>query len=195
MKKNNKLFIKGMVCNRCITVLSDELFKLGLDVSSINLGEVILKENNKTPVDEETVKAVLQKHGFELLTDKNEQLISHIKHAVELGINEQSETGDPVRFSKLISDELQRDYDSLSAIFSIAQGNTLEKYIIQKRIEEVKALLVYTDKSLTDIAHTLGYSSVAYLSRQLKKNTGFDFAHYKRIRRDKLAIMKKSKRE
>lgn len=195
MKKNNKLLIKGMVCNRCITVLSDELFKLGLDISSINLGEVILKENSKTPVDEQTLKVVLQKNGFDLLYDKNEQLISQIKLAVERGINKQSETGEPVKFSKWISQELNRDYDSLSAIFSLTQGDTLEKYIIHKKIEEVKGLLVYTDKSLTDIANILGYSSVAYLSRQLKKYTGFDFAYYKRIREDKLAIMKQSKRE
>ncbi|WP_316815472.1 AraC family transcriptional regulator [Pedobacter nyackensis] len=192
MEKNNKLLIKGMVCNRCITVLKDELFKLGLDISSINLGEVILKENSKTPVDEPTLKVVLRKNGFELLYDKNEQLITEIKLAVESGINEQSETGYPVKFSKWISEELERDYDSLSAIFSLTQGITLEKYIIQKKIEEVKGLLVYTEKSLTDIANILGYSSVAYLSRQLKKHTGFDFAYYKRIRQDKLVIMQNS---
>ncbi|MFA4869952.1 MAG: AraC family transcriptional regulator [Pedobacter sp.] len=192
MKRNNTLLIKGMVCNRCIIVLSDELSKLGLDVSSISLGEVILKESNKTPVDEKTLKVVLQKNGFDLLYDKNEQLISQIKLAVEQGITEQSETGNPVKFSKRISEELRRDYDSLSAIFSFTQGETLEKYIIQRKIDEVKALLVYTDKSLTDIANDLGYSSVAYLSRQLKKYTGFDFAYYKRIRQDKLAIIEKS---
>ncbi|WP_316841332.1 AraC family transcriptional regulator [Pedobacter gandavensis] len=194
MKKTNKLLIKGMVCNRCITVLSDELLKLGLDISSINLGEVILKESNK-PVDEQTLKVVLQKNGFDLLYDKNEQLISQIKLAVGRGINEQSETGEPVKFSKWISEDLHRDYDALSAIFSITQGNTLEQYIIHKKIEEVKALLVYTDQSLTAIAYTLGYSSVAYLSRQLKKYTGFDFAYYKRIRKDKLSIMEQSKQE
>lgn len=192
MKNNNKLLIKGMVCNRCITVLSDELSKLGLAVSSISLGEVILNENNKTTVDEQTLKVVLQKNGFDLLHDKNEQLISQIKLAVERGINEQSETGDPVKFSKWISEELNRDYDSLSAMFSITQGNTLEKYIIQKKIEEVKSLLVYTDKSLTEIANILGYSSVAYLSSQLKKYTGFDYAYYKSVRQDKLAIIQKS---
>ncbi|MDR6782354.1 AraC family transcriptional regulator [Pedobacter africanus] len=192
MKRNHKLLVKGMVCNRCITVLSDELSKLGLDISSINLGEVILKESNKTPFDEKTLKIVLQKNGFDLLYDKNEQLISQIKLAVERGINEQSETGSPVKFSKLISEELHRDYNSLSAIFSLTQGNTLEKYIILRKIEKVKGLLVYTDQSLTNIANIMGYSSVAYLSRQLKQYTGFDFAYYKRIRRDKLAVIQRS---
>ncbi|RAJ37377.1 helix-turn-helix domain-containing protein [Pedobacter cryoconitis] len=189
MKKNNKLLIKGMVCNRCITVLNEELSKLGLDISSINLGEVILKETNKTSVDEKTLKIVLQKNGFDLLYDKNEQLISQIKLVVERGINDQFETGNPVKFSKLISDELHRDYDTMSAIFSLTQGNTLEKFIIAEKMEKVKEFLVYSDKSLTEIANILGYSSVAYLSRQLKQLTGFDFAYYKKIRQDKLAVI------
>lgn len=195
MKKNNKLLIKGMVCNRCITVLNEELSRLGLDISSINLGEVILKENNKIPIDKQTLKVVLQKNGFDLLYDKNEQLISQIKMVVERGINDQFETGNTVKFSKLISDELNRDYDSLSAIFSLTQGNTLEKFIISERMEKVKEFLVYSDKSLTEIANTLGYSSVAYLSRQLKQHTGFDFAYYKKIRQDKFAIMQKSQHQ
>lgn len=195
MEKNIKLLIKGMVCNRCIAVLSEELSRLGLDISSINLGEVILKESRTTRVDEQTLKVVLQKNGFDLLYDKNEQLINQIKQVVERGINEQSETGNPVKFSKLISDEFHKDYDSLSALFSLTQGITLEKYIILERIEKVKELLVYTDKSLTDIAGILGYSSVAYLSLQLKKYTGFDFAYYKKIMRSKLAIMQQARRK
>ncbi len=195
MEKNIKLLIKGMVCNRCIAVLSEELSRLGLDISSINLGEVILKESKTIRVDEQTLKVVLQKNGFDLLYDKNEQLINQIKQVVERGINEQSETGNPVKFSKLISDAFHKDYDSLSAIFSLTQGITLEKYIILERIEKVKELLVYTDKSLTDIAHILGYSSVAYLSSQLKKHTGFDFAYYKKIMRSKLAIMQQARRK
>lgn len=71
MEKDEKLLIKGMVCNRCITVLTDEFSKLGLQVSSINLGEVTLKKWDKIAVDEQTIKGVLQKNGFDLLYDKN----------------------------------------------------------------------------------------------------------------------------
>lgn len=195
MEKDEKLLIKGMVCNRCITVLTDEFSKLGLHVSSINLGEVTLKESDEVPVDEQTIKGVLQKNGFDLLYDKNQQLINQIKHVVERGIQEQFETGNPVKFSRLISQELHKDYDSLSALFSLTQGATLEKFIISRKIEKVKEFLAYTDKSLTDIAYTLGYSSVAYLSRQLKEHTGFGSSHYKKIRQDKLAILHKEKQE
>jgi AraC-like DNA-binding protein len=192
MEKNDKLLIKGMVCNRCISVLSDELSKLGFQISSIHLGEVTLKSVDKMPVDEQIIKGVLQKNGFDLLYDRNQQLINRIKRIVEKGIQEQFETGNPVKFSKLISDELHKDYDSLSSLFSLTQGTTLEKFIISKKIEKVKEFLVYTNKSLTDIAYTLGYSSVAYLSRQLKEHTGFGSSYYKEIRQDKLAIMQKA---
>lgn len=191
MEKDNKFLIKGMVCNRCIAVLTDELSKLNLEITGINLGEVTLKANDKNPVDEQILKEVLQKNGFDLLYDKDQQLINQIKFVVERGIREQFEIGKPVKFSALISDELHKDYDSLSALFSLMQNVTLEKFIISKKIEKVIELLVYTDKSLTDIAYTLGYSSVAHLSRQLKKHTGLGSSYYKKIRKDKLAIMQK----
>lgn len=191
MEKNDKLLIKGMVCNRCISVLTDELSKLGLQISSIRLGEVTLKAFDKASFDEHILKEVLQKNGFDLLYDKNQQLINQIKLIVERGINEQIETGSPVKFSKLISEELFKDYDSLSSLFSLTRGSTLENFIISRKIEKVKEFLVYTDKSLTDIAYSLGYSSVAYLSRQLKEHTGFGSSYYKRIRQDKFAVMQK----
>ena len=36
------LFIKNMVCNRCIMVVQNELDKLDFDVKNIKLGEVML---------------------------------------------------------------------------------------------------------------------------------------------------------
>ncbi len=158
MEKVEKLLIKGMVCNRCITVLTDEFAKLGLQISNIKLGEVTLKDFDKATIDEQTIKGVLQKNGFDLLCDKNQMIIIEIKAIVDRGIREQFENGIQVKFSKLIADKLHKDYDSLSALFSHTQGTTLEKFIISKKIGKVKEFLVYTDKSLTDIAYTSGYT-------------------------------------
>jgi len=47
------LFIKNMVCNRCIMVVQNELDKLGLNVKSIKLGEVTL-DKELTP-EEKTI--------------------------------------------------------------------------------------------------------------------------------------------
>lgn len=184
-----KLLIKGMVCDRCIYVLSQELPKLGLEISDIRLGEVILKVTNKIPFEEQDVITMLQKNGFELIFFKNQKIIDQIKTAVDKGILEQLHSGEPVKFSSFISNELHKDYDSLSSLFSSSEGSTLEKYIISKKIEKVKEFLVYTDQSLSDITYALGYSSPSYLSNQLKKYTGFTSSYYKKIRRDKLNVI------
>ncbi len=190
-----KLLIKGMVCDRCIYVLSEELPKLGLEISEIRLGEVILKETDKTIIEEQHIRAMLQKNGFDLLYNKNQKIIDQIKSAVEKGIHEQLDTGEPVKFSTLISNELHKGYDSLSSLFSSSEGCTLEKFIISRKIEKVKELLVYTDQSMSEITYTLGYSSPAHLSNQLKKYTGFTSSYYKRIRLDKMAIIQEQSHE
>jgi len=184
-----KLLIKGMVCDRCIYILYEELPKLGLEISNIRLGEVNLKETNEITIEEQVIKAMLQKNGFDLIYCKNQKIIDQIKSVVEKGVQEQLDTGEPVKFSTLISNELHKDYDTLSYLFSTLEGCTLEKFIISKKIEKVKEFLVYTDQSLSDIAYNLGYSSPAYLSNQLKKYTGFTSSYFKRIRQDKMSVI------
>ncbi|WP_413511705.1 helix-turn-helix domain-containing protein [Myroides odoratus] len=184
-----KLLIKGMVCDRCIYVLSEEFSKLNLEVADIRLGEVTLHMNKKVVFDEKAVKAMLDKNGFELLYNKEQKTILAIKSIVLRSIQKRIDTGEPAKFSTLLSKELHKDYDSLSSLFSSLEGYTLEQFIIAKKIEKVQEFLVYTDLSVSDIAFAIGYSSSAYLSSQLKKHTGFTPTHYQKIRRDKLALI------
>jgi AraC-like DNA-binding protein len=46
----------------------------------------------------------------------------------------------------------------------------------------VKELLVYDELSLSEIAYKLGYSSVAHLSNQFKKVTGFTPSEFKKLK-------------
>ena len=62
---------------------------------------------------------------------------------------------------------------------------TLEKYIITKRLEKVKELVVYTELTLTEIAYITGFSSINHLSRQFKELTGLSPSHFKQIRSSK----------
>ncbi len=47
--------------------------------------------------------------------------------------------------------------------------NKLKLPLLPQKIERVKELLVYDELTLSEIAFKLNYSSVAYLSSQLKK--------------------------
>lgn len=44
---------------------------------------------------------------------------------------------------------------------------------------------MYDELSLSEIAHRLNYSSVAYLSNQFKKVTGLTPSYFKQIKEDK----------
>lgn len=177
------LFIKNMVCNRCIMVVQNELAKLGLAAKDVKLGKVTLE---KEPNAEE--KADLEKAfaplGFEIIDDKKSRLIENIKTII-IGLVHHQDSESKTNLSEVLGSQLHHDYSYLSNLFSEVEGKTIEKYFIAQRIEKVKELLVYDELSLSEIAHRLNYSSVAYLSNQFKKVTGLSPSHFKKIKEDK----------
>ena len=91
-----------------------------------------------------------------------------------------------VNLSAYLAGRLGSDYSSLSKLFSESTGITIERYFILQRVERVKELLFYGEKSLTEIALELNYSSVAYLSTQFKAVTGMTPSQFKAGRGDGL---------
>ncbi|MBK9292496.1 MAG: helix-turn-helix transcriptional regulator [Bacteroidetes bacterium] len=178
-----KIYIKNMVCNRCILVVKNELERIGFKPTHLTLGEVELgREINDA--EKETINNHLQTFGFELIDDKKSRLIGQIKSLIiELVHHQNSEL--KANLSDLLSGKLHHDYTYLSNLFSEVEGTTIEKYFIAQKIEKVKELLVYDELSLSEIAFQLNYSSVAHLSNQFKKVTGLTPSHFKNIKIDK----------
>jgi len=81
-----------------------------------------------------------------------------------------------------LANETSLNYHYLSTLFSSLEGITIEKYIIQLKIEKVKELLVYGELTLSEIAYRLGYSSVQHLSNQFKKITGLTPSYFKSLK-------------
>ena len=161
-----------MVCDRCIMVVRDELEKLGLNPLSLNLGEVELAEESINPDQMDALDRSLANLGFERIDDRKSRLIEAIKNLLIHHIH-YSQPDLKTNWSDLISSELNYEYNYLSNLFSSVEGTTIENYIIRQKIEKVKELLVYDELTLSEIAWKLGYSSVAHLSSQFKKITGF----------------------
>ncbi|WP_029296685.1 helix-turn-helix domain-containing protein [Chryseobacterium hispalense] len=179
----NTIFIKNMVCDRCIMVVQNELEKLGLDAKNIKLGEVILSKEI-TSLEKENLSKTLEPLGFEVIDDKKGRIIEKIKNIIiDLVHNQDSDV--KTNLSDVLSDKLHHDYNYLSNLFSEVEGTTIEKYFIAQKVEKVKELLVYDELSLSEIANRLNYSSVAYLSNQFKKVTGLTPSHFKQIKEDK----------
>lgn len=175
------LFIKNMVCNRCIRVVREELTKLDVAIEKIELGEADVRRSTFEG-KEEAVRDVLQENGFELLDDKRVRIIEQIKKWILHEIYDGKERHDSTaQFSKRIAKAIGYDYFYLSKLFSSFEGLTIEKYFILQKIERVKELLLYRELTLSEIAYELRYSSVQHLSNQFKAVTGFTPTAFRQI--------------
>ncbi|MHA6697660.1 helix-turn-helix domain-containing protein [Chryseobacterium sp. A321] len=173
-----QIFIKNMVCDRCILVVQSELDKLGLKARQVKLGEAEL-EKDLSKEQKLALEASLKPLGFELIDDKKKQLVESIKTLIiKLVHREQTEL--KTNLSNHLSDLLHHEYSYLSNLFSELEKTTIEKYFIAQKIERAKELLVYDQLTLSEIADQLNYSSVAYLSNQFKKITGLSPSDFKK---------------
>jgi len=175
------LYIKNMVCPRCIKVVKDELSRLGYTLLSVELGEAVVEEK-LTNQDIAEIRATLEKNGFELIDDKKKRIIDQIKTVIIDLVHYQQDTDKHVNLSDYLPGKLGYDYSYLSHLFSSAEGLTIEKYLIRHKVEKIKELLIYDELSLEEIAWRLGYSSVQHLSGQFKKVTGLSPSYYKKFR-------------
>lgn len=180
--KTKNIYIKNMVCNRCIKVVREEFEKLGLVIKNIQLGEVEVL-NDESKLDIQKINDVLAENGFELLDNKNSKLIEKIKILIiDLIRTVDSGKDINVNFSDYLADKTGLNYHYLSTLFSSLEGLTIEKYIIHQKIEKVKELLVYDELTLSEIAFRLDYSSVQHLSNQFKKVTGLTPSYFKTLK-------------
>lgn len=173
------VFIKNMVCPRCITSVKEVFDSEGVVVKAIRLGEIDV-ENTLGFELTEAIKKKLNAIGFELLEDRNSVLITQIKAIVIDEVHHKEEKSN-VNFSTLIAVATNHDYNSLSKLFSSVEGVTIEKYILNQKIEKVKELIRYNQLTLSEIAYQLSYSSVAHLSAQFKKVTGMTPTAFKKL--------------
>lgn len=172
------IFVKNMVCDRCILVVHNELEKRGLNVKQVKLGEAEL-EKELTIEQRKALEASLTLLGFELIDDKKKQLVESIKtHIIKLVHRDESDL--KTNLSTYLAESLHHDYSYLSNLFSELESSTIEKYFISQKIERVKELLFYDELTLSEIADRLSYSSVAYLSNQFKKITGLTPTEFKK---------------
>ena len=177
------LYIKNMVCNRCITAVRNDLTQLGHTVGEVTLGEAEIAVDPSAQ-QLEIINTSLKKLGFELIEDRRSRIIEQVKNEIVHLVHHSNDVLH-TNLSSWLAEKVNYDYTYLSNLFSEVEGTTIEKYYIAQRIEKVKELLVYDEFSLAQIADILGYSSAAYLSSQFKKVTGLTPTFYKSVKENK----------
>lgn len=176
-----KLHIKNMVCPRCVKVVKDVLTAQDISYQEVALGEVTLEkplDHTKLPA----LKKALEAEGFAWIDDKRSRLVSHIKDVLVVLIHQGELSELRVNISTFLAERLHKDYHYLSGLFSETENTTIEQFVILQKIEKVKEWLVYDELSLSEIAFQMGYSSVAHLSAQFKRITGFTPTQFKKLK-------------
>lgn len=172
------LHIKNMVCDRCILVVRQQLENLGFKVNHIALGNAeILPEPDEEHL--QLISSALKVLGFELIDKEKDKTVEAIKNIVIELVHHSDLSEMRTSFSDLIGGRLDKDYAHLSRLFSDAQDTTIERFIIQQKVEKIKELLDYGELNLNEIAYQMGYSSSAHLSTQFKSITGLTPSQYR----------------
>ncbi|PKQ44767.1 helix-turn-helix domain-containing protein [Confluentibacter flavum] len=175
-----KIYIKHMACESCKIFVKEALDELGISPAKVELGEIDTKEDVSDD-DKRKLNTQIKKAGMELLEKKQGVLIEKIRK-VMVDYVSNSENRPNIKFSVLLSEELNHSYTYLANFFSEIEATTIEQYIIALKIERIKELIIFGEDTFSEIANKLNYSSVAHLSSQFKKVTGLTPSHFKALK-------------
>jgi AraC-like DNA-binding protein len=174
-----KLYIKNMVCQRCKTTVKAKLAEAGILFDKVEIGEVTIR-NKLTSSEHGRLHSLLKYQGFELVDNKKNELIEKLKSTIAL-LGSSSDEDLNINYTDFISLNVNDSFISLNTLFSEIEGITIEKYIINQKIEMVKELLGHNNYSIPEIATRMHYGSVTKLSSQFKSITGLTPRHFRQI--------------
>lgn len=175
-----KIYIKNMACESCKIVVKEALEELDIATAKVELGEIETKQDVSDEVKMQLNKKI-KKAGLELLEKKQGVLIEQIRKVI-INYIYNSDEKPTIKFSVLLSKELDHTYTYLSNFFSEVEAISIEQYMIALKIERTKELIIFGEDTFSEIAYKLHYSSVAHLSAQFKKVTGLTPSHFKALK-------------
>lgn len=108
------------------------------------------------------------------IDDKLEMLVNYIDNYATTDINFQN-----------LANSMSYSYDYLRHYFKQKKGISLKQYVLNKRIEAVKRLLI-TDLPIGEIAANCGFYSTAHMSNTFFTQVGMSPSAYRKKRADEL---------
>ncbi|AIY12881.1 helix-turn-helix domain-containing protein [Cellulophaga baltica] len=163
----------------CRKVLCEQLDAMGFTYTLLGTGEIDFKQ---TPSSAQmlVLSEKLSAYGIEIISNQQTALVQRIKDAVTLVVNGDEEA-QKYNVSTYLSEKLDYSYAYLSNLFSEITHTSIENFVILKKIDVAKTLIIENNLTLTEIAYKLNYSSVAHLSTQFKKTTGLTPSSFQKI--------------
>ncbi|MCK0156142.1 helix-turn-helix domain-containing protein [Cellulophaga sp. F20128] len=169
------IYIKNMVCNRCISSVLAIFTTENYTVESVELGKVVAVKGKKS--NAKNLNKALENIGFERIENRTETLVEQIK----VKLIHKLERGETEDLFQILGKEFGKTETAISKLFSKHEGVTLEKYTINLKIEKVKELIQLGQLNFSEIAYTLNYKTSSHLARQFKGITGMSMSDYKSL--------------
>tara|TARA_R110000868_G_scaffold145181_5_gene365331 strand:- start:20748 stop:21248 length:501 start_codon:yes stop_codon:yes gene_type:complete len=152
-----------------------EIKDAGFILETIELGKVTIKSEGLINISE--LETALNLHGFEIIKDDIEELIEQLKITLIQKLEDQELSN----LSAFVPKMFNKSFSALSKLFSKREGITIEKYLINLKIEKVKELIQLGQLNFSEIAYSLNYNNSSHLSKQFKSNTGMSMSDYKNL--------------
>ena len=177
MINNNRIVIKNMVCPRCIDSVSQIFDDLKINYENVEIGHIKLNKNVSAD-DLKIIDSKLKSKGFEILEDEKTVIVERIKQLIVSKVSTMS--FDNSKLSDEISRTLGYNYSYLSRIFSAVEGKSIERFLMNSKIQKIKELIRYENESLKQISFLLNYNSPSHMSNHFKKETGMTPSQFKK---------------
>lgn len=177
--------VKYNIDKTCRVILEEILDNLGFSYSIAGQGTVSFEE--AIPSQQyAALQQQLNRYGIEIIDNQKAILVQRIKATI---LSMLEENNMPlIKISSYLSEKLGENYRTLSNVFTEVCHISIESFIIIQKIELVKALLINENLSLTEISYRMNYSSVAHLSNQFKKITGFTPTVFQKVVQNKRTL-------
>ncbi|MBL7878817.1 MAG: helix-turn-helix transcriptional regulator, partial [Chryseobacterium gambrini] len=134
-----KMYVKFDFNTLCKKILDEKLREHGLKYRLLNFGEVEFYES-LTQEQHKNFKRNLEDYGIEIIENQKAALVQKIKDAIVELIS--SEEGISVKASIYIAEKLNHSYGYLSNLFSEITHTSIENFLIIRKIEFAKELII-----------------------------------------------------
>lgn len=146
--------------------------------------EEILCHNTLKIADQFYIQSLLMKLLSDLIQGQGKDVCYSVENKKNLYINRaisyvELHYKEDVTVQEL-ADYLAINRSYMSELFSRTIGMSPKEYLIKYRIAKARNMLVYTDRSVEDIAVFCGYSNLSSFSKVFKKDTGYSPIQYRR---------------
>lgn len=173
-----KLYVRNMVCNRCMTMIKKILESNNLKYSTVKLGEISLEEDISAK-QHRKLSWLLKDYGFELADNNDTLLMEKIKESIRYFVIENRTP--EVSLATHLALTVNQNFNFLESLFSEIKGISLEQYFIENKIKRIKYLLTNERLSLAQIAGNMHYEHVAEMIEQFREYTGLSPTRFKSL--------------